>query len=239
MTEKKKQSKIANVLILATILALPGFLYAILEHKGSNSYKPLPVYGEKSLTGTFTKRMGEEIPDTLFHTVDSFRLINQDGAVIQYPFSDTTITIVNFFYTGCESFCKHMNDEMERVSMKVVNQKSVRLLTISVDTLNDTPEVLKAYSAEYMPQERKWHFLTGRGDGLSNVFELANQQFLLNAVQDPADPTKFVHSSSIVMLDSRNRIRGIYDINRPKEVDRLIDEIKLQLVEEIRLRSPY
>ncbi|WP_232046197.1 hypothetical protein [Sphingobacterium daejeonense] len=36
------------------------------------------------------------------------------------------------------------------------------------------------------------------------------------------------------MLDSEKRIRGFYDISLRSELDRLEDEIKVQLVEEVR-----
>jgi protein SCO1/2 len=36
------------------------------------------------------------------------------------------------------------------------------------------------------------------------------------------------------LLDSEKRIRGFYDISLRSELDRLEDEIKVQLVEEVR-----
>lgn len=235
MEKRSFSSKIKSILILVTILALPGFLYILLEEKGVNNYKALPIYGEKTLSGTFTSRMGKEIPDTTYHLVDSFSLLNQANELIHYPLSDSTISIVHFFYTGCESFCDNMYVEMSRVANKVINQKTIRLLSISVDTLRDTPEVLKEFSQPYGIDTLKWDFL---GKGPSDVFQIAKEEFLLDAVQDPSDSTKFIHSSSLVLVDSRRRIRGYYDTNQKKEVDRLIDEIKVLLIEESRLKIP-
>jgi len=49
------------------------------------------------------------------------------------------------------------------------------------------------------------------------------------------DKTKpFIIGSNYLLLDTKGRIRGIYDINVKTDIDRLEDEIKLLLVEEIR-----
>ncbi len=236
MEEVKQTKGFKKIIILAAILILPGFLYYLLEKKGENRYKSLPIYGEKALTGTFTSRMGKQIPDTLFHHITPFSLVNQDGQEVDVLASDSGITIVNFFYSRCATFCTHMNDEMNRVAERFATNKKVDFYTISIDTAYDTPQVLKAYSEAYRPQEKQWQFLTA---GRDDVYTIARDGFLVDAVQDTTAAANFIHSSSLVLVDSHRRIRGFYDVNHKKEVDRLIDEVKLLLVEEIRARSPY
>src|SRR5690606_41024568 len=102
----------------------------------------------------------------------------------------------------------------------------------------DTPGVLQAYSEAYQPESKKWHFLTG-GRGTDDVYVIARNGFLVDAVRDTTREAHFIHSSSLILIDSKRRIRGYYDVNRNKEVDRLIDEVKLLLVQEIREASPY
>lgn len=238
MAEKRNSSRIYKVLILAAILALPGFLYYLLENKGENRYKALPIYGEKQLTGTFTSRMGEQIPDTLYHAVPQIELLNQQDSLVLIPALDSAISIVNVFYTRCESFCTHMNDEMNRVADRFINNNKVRFYTISIDTLYDTSLVLANYGSKYTPESKKWQFLTGNSSE-RDVLDFVRSGLLVDAFQDTTKEATFVHSSSLILLDSEHRIRGYYDVNHRKEVDRLIDEIKLLLVEEVRERSPY
>ncbi|WP_257666053.1 SCO family protein [Parapedobacter tibetensis] len=225
-----------KILILAVVLILPGFLYYLLEKKGENRYKSLPIYGEKVLTGTFSNRMGKKVPDTLFHHITPFSLVNQEGKEIEVLAADTSIAVVNFFYSRCESFCAHMNDEMNRVAARFAKNKMVNFYTITVDTAYDTPAVLRSYATTYQPQDKKWHFLTA---GKSDVYDVARNGFLVDAVQDTTNDASFIHSSSLILVDSHRRIRGYYDVNHKKEVDRLIDEVKLLLVQEIRETSPY
>jgi len=236
MTSTANTSGIKKIIILAVILILPGFLYFLLERKGENRYQNLPIYGEKVLTGTFTSRMGKQVPDTLFHQIEPFTLTNQQGEFTSVLGNDTTIAVVNFFYTRCATFCKHMNDEMNRVAERFATNGMVNFYTITVDTAYDTPEVLRAYSEAYRPSTKKWHFLTA---GADDVYAIARNGFLVDAVRDTTRGAHFIHSSSLILVDSKRRIRGYYDVNRKKEVDRLIDELKLLLVQEIRETSPY
>ncbi|MGV3764248.1 SCO family protein [Parapedobacter sp.] len=236
MTSTANSGGIKKILILAVILILPGFLYFLLERKGENRYQNLPIFGEKTLTGTFTNRMGKQVPDTLFHQIEPFSLTNQDGQSVLVLGDDTTISVVDFFYTRCSTFCRHMNDEMNRVAERFAKNDMVNFYTITVDTAYDTPEVLRAYADTYRPATKKWQFLTAGGH---DVYDIARKGFLVDAVRDTTRDAHFIHSSSLILVDSKRRIRGYYDVNRRKEVDRLIDELKLLLVQEIRESSPY
>ncbi len=232
----RQTSGLKKIIILAVILLLPGFLYYLLEKKGQNRYKALPIYGEKVLTGTYSNRRGEKIPDTLFHQIAPFSLTDQQGRQMDVLANDTSVSVVNFFYTRCETFCKHMNDEMNRVAERFIDNGMVNFYTVTVDTAHDSPEVLNEYAKAYHPEIKKWHFLTA---GKDDVYDVARNGFLVDALQDTTKAAGFIHSSSLILVDSKRHIRGYYDVNHKKEVDRLIDELKLLLVEEIREKSPY
>lgn len=234
MGDRNNRSGVYKVLILVSILVLPGFLYYLLEKEGSNSYVTLPIYGEKTLTGTYTSRMGEKIPDTLYHVVPEARFVNQEGVLVDFPARDTAISVVSFFYTRCEAFCDELNKEMNRVAERFVKNERVRLYTLTVDTAYDTPKVLSSYSERFAPATKKWDFVT---NGEDDVIAMARNGLWVDAVQDTTREAAFIHSSSLILLDSRHRIRGYYDVTHRKEVDRLIDEIKLLLVEEARLMA--
>ncbi|PPL03775.1 SCO family protein [Parapedobacter indicus] len=231
----RQTNGLKKIIILAVILILPGFLYYLLEKKGENRYKSLPIYGEKVLTGTFSNRMGKKVPDTLFHEVAPFSLTDQQGRQMDVLANDTSVSVVNFFYTRCETFCEHMNNEMNRVAERFVANKMINFYTITVDTAYDSPAVLNEYAKTYHPESKKWYFLTA---GKDDVYDVARNGFLVDALQDTTKAAGFIHSSSLILVDSKRHIRGYYDVNHKKEVDRLIDELKLLLVEEIREKSP-
>lgn len=229
-----KKSRLIKIVVLATILILPAFLYYLLEREGKNRYKSLPIYGEKALTGTFTRRMGNEIPDTLYHHIAPFHALNQNGARVSVLQDSLAIYVANFMYSRCET-CDKLMQEMDRVATRFQNNESVQFLTFTVDTLYDRPNVLDSISKGYDTATKKWQFLTSP----DNTLEVIRKGFLLDALEDPSRPGVFIHSFQLVLLDSKKRIRGYYDVHHPKEIDRLIDEIKLLLVEEIRENRPY
>ena len=237
MDTTRQTNGLKKLIILAVILLLPGFLYYLLEKKGENRYVSLPIYGEKVLTGTYSTRKGEKIPDTLFHQVEPFSLIDQEGRQVNVLDNDTAVSVVNFFYTRCETFCKQMNDEMNRVAERFKNNGMVNFYTITVDTAYDSPAVLSEYAKTYDPESKKWHFLTAGGK--DNVYEISREGFLVDALRDTTAAVGFIHSSSLILVDSKRHIRGYYDINEKGASDRLTDELKLLLVEEIRDKSPY
>jgi protein SCO1/2 len=91
-------------------------------------------------------------------------LTNQDGKQLRL-YTDIlkgNVVIINSFYSTCSSVCrvtipvfKQLQDNLgERVG------KDVRLVSITVDPQNDTPEVLRQYAAG-IGAKTGWDFLTG------------------------------------------------------------------------------
>jgi len=96
-----KTNILKKIIILALILALPGFLYYLLTVQGKNRYQPLPFFGPKQLAKTTHKFKGKDIPDTLYHTLSDFNLKDQDGNPVSFKTFEGKIFAVNFFYTHC------------------------------------------------------------------------------------------------------------------------------------------
>src|ERR1700712_3436148 len=94
-----------KIIILALILALPGFLYYLLTAEGKNRYKPLAIFGPKQPAKTTHQVKGKAIPDTIYHTLEDFNLRDQNGNSISFKNFDKKIIIVNFFYTNCPTTC--------------------------------------------------------------------------------------------------------------------------------------
>jgi protein SCO1 len=227
----KTSSSWKKIVILVTILAVPGFLYYLLQEKGKNRYKPLSKFGPKEVANTFHTVRGKQIPDTIYHTISDFELINQDGKPVSFHADSSQITVVNFFFTRCPSFCPAMNKEMARVVKLYEKNHLLRFFSITVDPDHDTPEVLKQYAKQYHVSTDKWNFLTGPQ---SSVYKLAQKDFLVDALKDTTQANNFIHSPMLILLDPQKRIRGYYDSTDKEQVDKLIDEIKVLIAEELR-----
>lgn len=220
-----------KVLILALILFVPGFLYLLMERLGTHEYVKLPIYGEKQLTGEMRRVMGREVPDTLYHQLEAVEFTNWNGHPVTFLGSDSVITVAHLFYTADTAFSTAILDYMDRVATKFSSKELVQLFSISVDS-RDNSTTLAAIEQQYgnMP-DRGWHVVSNPS---VDILQYARERMLLDAMVDPADSTRYMISDQILLIDAKRRIRGFYSISHPSEVKRLEDEIKVQLVEEIR-----
>lgn len=227
-----KYNHIKKILILVTILAVPGFLYYLLQDKGKNRYRPLPIYGPKQVASTFHSVRGKQIPDTIYHLVDDFVLTNQNGDTTSLKTWKGKVVVLNLFYT-------QVNSDGAKMSMKAMqgfnemyqNNHMVHLASISVDSKDD----LKAISNIAKSQNavaQKWDFLIGDTTTLNQVVK---RSLLLDAVDNSTQSErKFLYSNKIVLLDSQHRIRGFYEASNQEALSKLDDEIKVLIAEELR-----
>lgn len=228
----KTSFPLKKVLILVILLAVPGLLYYLLQEKGKNRYKPLSIFGPKEISSTFHTKRGKQIPDTTYHTIRPFRLTNQDGQPVKFPADSHRITVVNFFFSRCPSFCTEMNRQMEEVSYKFSKNRLLQFYSISVDPEFDTPNVLKGYYSKFQYRPANWNLLTG---DVNTIYTLSREDFLVDALKDTVSAERnVIHSPMIILVDPQQRIRGYYDSANPEEVDRLTGEIKVLITEELR-----
>lgn len=227
-----KYNHIKKILILVTILAVPGFLYYLLQDKGKNRYRPLPIYGPKQVASTFHSVRGKQIPDTIYHLVDDFALTNQNGDTVSLKTWKGKVVVLNLFYT-------QVNSDGAKMSMKALqgfnemyqNNHMVHLASISVDSKDDQKAIASVAKSQNAVVQ-KWDFLIGDTVALNH---LVKHSLLLDAVDNSTqNERKFLYSNKIVLLDSQNRIRGFYEASNQEALSKLDDEIKVLIAEELR-----
>ena len=232
MSNRTQRSK-SKIILLALILLVPGFLYIAVNRLGSNHYVSLPVFGEKKLSGEMKRNWGREYPDTVFHTLGALTFTNYDGNPVAFPASDTTINIVHLFYSKDASFSRLMMENVQGLSDRFQENPIINFYSISVDPL-ESEVSLRSFTKSFKGLNNgHWKMVFGAS---SDIFSYAKEQLLIDAMIDPMDSTRFLISNQFVLVDSKRRIRGFYDVSQKGEVDRLEDEVKLLVVEEIRNR---
>lgn len=224
-----KTFSVKKLIILVAILALPGFLYYLLQAKGKNRYKPLPIYGPKTVLATFKTKRGKVIPDTFYHTIKSFKFTNQDGATLAFADLKHKIVIINFFYTRNRNLNNTLNKRLKSLYDEYKNNKIIKFVSISVDAQFDKPPILKQYAQSLKVNTKQWYFLTGDGE---EVLNMAKKQFYVNAHK--VNDKEFIVSEKLILLDAEHRIRGYYDGTSVSATLQLSDEIKVQITEELR-----
>ena len=221
-----------KILILVTILAVPGFLYYLLQDKGKNRYKPLPYFGPKSVAETFRTVRGTKIPDTNYHQVSDFKFVDQAGDTLSWKNFEHKIIVLNLFYTKDNPATKRANDAHSVLQKTFGKNQVINYVSLTVDPIHDTPEVLAAYAAKIKAVPGKWDLLTG--DSIQ-VYDFINKQLFIDAYQETENGKKrFVYNNLFLLLDTKHRIRGYYDISNQEAYTKLDDEIKVLIVEELR-----
>ncbi|MGB3469028.1 MAG: SCO family protein [Cyclobacteriaceae bacterium] len=187
----------------------------------------LHIYGNPEIVEKTVN--GETVYDTVAHTTDYFRLIDQDSAVITPEALSNKVYVADFFFTSCISICPKMSTQMLRVYNAYEDQDSLALISFSIDPEYDDVEVLKSYADKLGVSSKTWHFLTGDKD---EIYGLARSYLTERPADDPDDEANILHSGAFVLVDTQKRIRGVYDGTVPEQVDLLIKDIKKLLKEE-------
>lgn len=155
-----------------------------------------------------------------YGTAPMFSLTEQSGKPVTTTDLRGKVWIADFIYTRCEDTCPLQSSVMARLQSEFQTDANLRLVSITVDPLNDSPEVLSRYAAQHGAQADRWVFLTGEPGEIKRI---AQEGFRLSAIpvtNGTKDPVVF-HSSRFILIDQNGDIRGYYDSSDPKAVKRL------------------
>lgn len=213
-------------IILFLVLLFPSLLYIFLT-KGKHSIKTLPVFGPKEVV--HINKNGEDIYDTLYHTIPKFEFTDQNNKIISSDSTENKIILANFFFSTCQGICVPLNKEMHRLYKEFEKDTNIVLYSFTVDPETDSVETLYEYAQQFNLHDDRWHFLTGKK---KEIYTLAQKSFFLTAMEDTVLPN-FIHDDRIVLVDHQRRIRGYYVGTNESEVDTLIDEIKVLRYQEL------
>lgn len=181
-----------TVLGLALGLVLGAFGYSRFgPARLSPASRPLPVLG----------------------AVTGFALTNQLGQPVTNADLRGAPWLANIIFTRCPGPCLRMTTNLQALQKRLPRKSNLRIVSLTADPAFDTPAVLQRYAERFGAQPRRWQFLTGPQ---SSIYELATRQLLLSVAENP-DPTNaapadlFIHSTKLVLVDDRGRLRAVYD----------------------------
>lgn len=167
---------------------------------------------------------GNEKPDGSEHKVRNFRLVNQDGKVITDSDYEGKVYVADFFFTTCPGICPVMTGQLKRISDAYRNNDDVKILSHTVKPEEDSISVLKEYAGENNADSSQWNFVTG---DISEINDLARNYYLLS--EEAAHEDDFVHTQLFALVDTKKRVRGIYDGTDSVAVNKLIHDISILL----------
>lgn len=157
-----------------------------------------------------------------------FTLEDHFGKAITPDSLSGQLIVGDFFFSTCRGICKDQLSGLQKVYAAYGRDDRIRIASHSIDPDNDTRDVLFAYAQKAGVLNRNWLFL--RGD-TSVIYPLARESYLAFAESDSLADGGYTHSGYLSLLDTRRRIRGIYDSANPDEIDRLRTDIRILLAE--------
>ena len=158
-----------------------------------------------------------------------FALITQTGQTLRLSELKGKVVLVSFIFTTCNGTCPATTHRMSQVQQElktrgVCNGDCVRLLSITLDPARDTPDVLSSYLRLYDIDAASWSFLTGPKDQVARTIRAWGMW------ARPAANGQLDHPSRIFLVDTRRRIREIYNLNFLKPTW-VADDVELLLKE--------
>ncbi|NRD80417.1 SCO family protein [Bacillus sp. BRMEA1] len=138
-------------------------------------------------------------------------LTNQNSESYNFGKDKTKLKLIEFIYTHCPDICPTTTQKMTALKKDLVQagifRKKIEFITISIDPVRDTPEILTKYMKGFgISNNSQWTFLTGDSSTLKSdvkkIHEIANGlgfQFI-----DPGNG-QFVHTTFTYLVDDHNR----------------------------------
>ena len=144
-----------------------------------------------------------------------------DSAAKPVRLTDLTrgrVTVMSFIYTRCAAAnaCPYATGVLMQLHRETADDralaKQLRLVSMSFDPVNDTPERMAAYSklTSERPTAAPWHFVTTRSQAeLQPILDAYGQA--VDKKENPRDPTgPLNHTLRVFLIDRDGNIRNIY-----------------------------
>jgi len=184
----------------------------------------LPFFRSAAMTPEWLTTVDASSPS--MHRVASFRAIDQTGSTITDKSFAGRVTVAHFFFTSCGDVCPTTTHNLQRM-LGELPDKRVQVLSYSVTPARDSIAELRRFIARHHVADTRWHFLTGDAPEFESLAR--NSYFVRLGPDTTYGVSNIAHTESILLVDSRGRLRGVYAGSLPLEIDRLRDDVKLLL----------
>lgn len=152
---------------------------------------------------------------------EGMALVDQDGRPLRTERLAGHLVLVNFVFTGCSTVCPMQTRALAELQERLpaTLRKRVRLLSISLDPLTDSPAALKAFAERMGADLSSWRFATGRHEDIERLSEALRLFRPDSNLKKPDD-----HSTALWLVDAHGELRMRYSGN-PPDIPRLLREL--------------
>lgn len=157
-------------------------------------------------------------------------LTDQASASLHSLFGDR-IVLLNFMYSSCQDIngCPLATAVFYQVKKRLSQEgwgDRVKLISLSFDPENDSPEVMQLYAAGFDRAGVPWDFVTTAGpQQLQPLLDGYDQRILRETDEQGNEMSTFAHILRVYLIDDERRIRNIYSVSY-LHADVLVNDVK-------------
>ncbi len=147
-------------------LALSGTVFAQKAEPAATAPRPHAADAQAGEVKTPAKTKAPVIPDVA--------VVDQDNRKLHFyrDLVEGKTVAINFIFTTCTTICPPLTANFAKIQkiMQDRGDKNLRLISVTVDPENDTPERLKKY-AQLFHAQPGWTFVTGSRADLERIWK--------------------------------------------------------------------
>ena len=195
------------------------------DQSDANSSKAitLPYFNTPDWTPEWIEKTDSQYQQ--IHQIPAFKFKDQEGDAISNKTVNGKIYIANFFFTSCRGICPKMTSNMYLLQEAFKLDTTILFLSHSVTPDTDSVAILKNYAIENKVNSKQWHLLTGPK---KDIYDLAKQQYFAgDTIGYYQTGNEFLHTENFILVDQRQRIRGVYNGTLLVEIERIKEDIAI------------
>jgi protein SCO1 len=222
-------------LSLGLVVLLPLTSYLVVKKVGETAVNmPLRYFPDTVINMV---KDGKLQSDTVWHTTKNLTLRNQLNHTVSLDSLKGKLLVINLFFARCPIICPKLMANMAKLQQalrsedvkKKIDTSFVHFLSLTVDPLNDTPSVLRAYGNKFGADPSVWWLLTG---DKKTIYDYAFEELKIGLADSSTQISPdFIHSEHFVLLDKNRVVRGYYKGNDKNAMLKLSKDLVLGSLE--------
>ena len=187
----------------------------------------LPFYNTADFTAEWIDAGNAAYPK--IHTIDTFSFKNQLGHIVNKDSLNGHVYLANFFFCSCPGICPKMVSNLNVLQNAFVKEPQVKIVSFTVMPWRDSVKILYNYGLAHHINPNKWYLLTGNKDQIYKLGRLS--YFSEKKAGLNKGPDDFLHTESLLLIDKKSRIRGIYSATDTAQIRRAEEDVRVLLKE--------
>ncbi len=167
-------------------------------------------------------------PLPVLATLPRFELRDESGRPFGTKDLEGRVWVASFIFTRCATICPNITAKMAKIQGRTKQlEPAFHLVSFSVDPEYDTPVRLAEYARMHRASPRMWTFLTGPGDAVKDTVVNGLKIAVGKEKSDDGRFEGIFHGSHLVLVDGKGQLRGYYDSDDEKVVDKVVRDVGL------------